>query len=143
MAHSIENRVPFLDNELVQGSFDIPEKFLLMFQSPEGINTEKYLLKKTLSDKFGNDFAFRDKMGFSIPLKEFFSNNLFLEYLHDKVLPGIRFRGIFNYNLIVNWLHKLPFVSSGEFESLWIAIAFEIWALTFIDLKNENWNTSY
>ena len=28
MAHSIENRVPFLDNEVVENSFTIPEKYL-------------------------------------------------------------------------------------------------------------------
>ena len=29
---------------------------------------------------FGNDFAFRDKMGFGIPVREFFLNNEFNEY---------------------------------------------------------------
>jgi asparagine synthase (glutamine-hydrolysing) len=39
MAHSIENRVPFLDNEVVENSFSIPEKYLLLKKSPEGYNT--------------------------------------------------------------------------------------------------------
>ncbi|MCK5766477.1 MAG: asparagine synthase (glutamine-hydrolyzing), partial [Bacteroidales bacterium] len=94
MAHSIENRVPFLDNEVVEKSFNIPEKYLLQRKSKEGYNTEKYLLKKMTAGIFGNDFAFRDKMGFGIPLKQFFTNRYFSEYLLDVILPGIRERGI-------------------------------------------------
>ena len=48
MAHSIENRVPFLDNEIVEKAFSIPEQFLLLRNSPNGKNAEKYLLKKLL-----------------------------------------------------------------------------------------------
>ncbi len=104
MAHSIENRVPFLDNEVVENSFTIPEKYLLLRKSPEGYNTEKYLLKKMTAGTFGNDFAFRDKMGFGIPVREFFLNSKFAEYLNDKILPGIRERGLFNNKLISGWL---------------------------------------
>ena len=77
MAHSIENRVPFLDNEVVENAFTIPEKYLLLRKSPEGMNTEKYLMKKMTAGTFGNDFAFRDKMGFGIPVREFFQNSTF------------------------------------------------------------------
>ncbi|MBE0654227.1 MAG: asparagine synthase (glutamine-hydrolyzing), partial [Bacteroidales bacterium] len=41
MAHSIENRVPFLDNEVVENSFLIPEGYLLLRRSPEGFKTQK------------------------------------------------------------------------------------------------------
>ena len=58
MAHSIENRVPFLDNELVENSFSIPEEYLLLRKSPEGSNTEKYLLKKNDCGYFRNRFCF-------------------------------------------------------------------------------------
>lgn len=142
MAHSIENRVPFLDNDVVAGAFDIPEKFLLKRYSFKQTNTEKYLLKKIASNIFGENFAFRDKMGFSIPLKEFFSDKRFLEFLYDQVLPGIRSRGIMDHDKVVNWMNKLPDISYHQLESLWIALSFEIWASTYLDLKNENWNTS-
>ncbi|MHB2153612.1 asparagine synthase (glutamine-hydrolyzing) [Calditrichota bacterium GD2] len=143
MAHSIENRVPFLDNEVVAASFTIPENFLVMRHSPEGFNTGKYLLKKIAANMFGNDFAFRNKMGFGIPLKEFFSEPRFLVYLRDKVIPGMRKRGIMNYKLVEGWLNNLPGISYRELESLWIAISFEIWASTYFDLDNENWNTPH
>ena len=61
MAHSIENRVPFLDNEVVENSFSIPEKFLLIRKSTEGYNNEKYLLKIMTAEIFGKILHFEIK----------------------------------------------------------------------------------
>ena len=142
MAHTIENRVPFLDNEVVENSFKIPEKYLLLRKSKEGHNTEKYLLKKMTSGIFGQDFAFRDKMGFGIPLKQFFTDSNFKQYLFDTIFPGIQQRGLLNKHKINKWLTDLPVISYYELEALWIAITFEIWAKTYLDQDNENWNSS-
>ena len=141
MAHSIENRVPFLDNEIIDNSFTIPEKYLLLRKSPEGFNTEKYLLKKMVSGPFGNDFAFRDKMGFGIPVREFFLNAGFAEYLNDKILPGIRQRMLFNYELISGWLSDISKLKYYEIEALWVMVSFEIWASIYLDNGYENSNT--
>ena len=143
MAHSIENRVPFLDNELVENSFTIPEKYLVLKKSPEGYNTEKYLLKKITAGMFGNDFAFRDKMGFGIPLREFFLNKKFAEYLNDKILSGIRGRELFNHKLVSDWLSDIRKLKYQEIEALWVVVSFEIWALLYLDNCYENRNTLY
>jgi asparagine synthase (glutamine-hydrolysing) len=141
MAHSIENRVPFLDNEVVKQSFTIPEKYLLLRESPEGSNTEKYLLKKMTSDVFGVDFAFRDKMGFGIPVREFFLNEKFKAFINDKVLPGIKSRDLFNHNLVAAWVTNLSNLKYFELEALWVTVAFEIWASIYLDGCHENWDT--
>ncbi len=133
MAHSIENRVPFLDNEVVENSFTIPEKYLLLRKSPEGYNTEKYLLKKMTAETFGYDFAFRNKMGFGIPLKEFFLNKEFADYLNNKILPGIRERGHFNHKLVSGWLSNIQSLKYFELEALWVIVSFEIWASLYLD----------
>jgi asparagine synthase (glutamine-hydrolysing) len=143
MAHSIENRVPFLDNELVENSFTIPEKYLVLKKSPEGYNTEKYLLKKITAGMFGNDFAFRDKMGFGIPLREFFLNKKFAEYLNDKIFSGIRGRELFNHKLVSDWLSDIRKLKYQEIEALWVVVSFEIWALLYLDNCYENRNTLY
>ncbi len=142
MAHSIENRVPFLDNEVVENSFTIPEKYLLIRESPEGKNTEKYLLKKMTARNFGNEFAFRDKMGFGIPLKEFFLNNNFKAYFNDNVLPGIKERGLFDHKLASGWFSNIQKLKYFELEALWVIISFEIWAKIYLDQNHENWNSS-
>jgi asparagine synthase (glutamine-hydrolysing) len=138
MAHSIENRVPFLDNEVVENSFTIPEKYLLVRKSQEGFNNEKYLLKKTTAGIFGNDFAFRDKMGFGIPLREFFLNIRFTEYMNDKILPGIKERDLFNHKLVSGWYSDIRNLRSKEIEALWVIISFEIWASIYLDNNYEN-----
>lgn len=135
MAHSIENRVPFLDNDVVKGTFEIPENLLVRRRSPEGYNTEKYLLKKTAANIFGQKFAFREKMGFAIPIRDFFSKDKFLEYLNYSVMPGMCARGIINSKPIEGWLQNINTISYRELESLWIAIAFEIWASIYLDMK--------
>ncbi|MBN2611618.1 MAG: asparagine synthase (glutamine-hydrolyzing) [Bacteroidales bacterium] len=143
MAHTIENRVPFLDNEVVENSFRIPEKLLQIRKSPEGYNTEKYLLKKVTAELFGNEFAFRNKMGFGIPVREFFSNPRFIEYLKDKILPLMRQRGLFNHNLATQWLSDIENLRYNQLEALWVIVSFEIWANVYIDGKYENWNTRF
>jgi asparagine synthase (glutamine-hydrolysing) len=132
MAHSIENRVPFLDNELVENSFAIPEKYLLLRKSPEGKNTEKYLLKKMTAGRFGNDFAFRNKMGFGIPLREFFLNRKFTERLNDSILPGIKKRGLFNYPQVAGWVSDIGKINFSELEALWVVASFEMWASIYL-----------
>ena len=142
MAHSIENRVPFLDYRLVANSFSIPERILLLRKSQDGgLNNQKYLLKKIAGNIFGNQFAFRDKMGFGIPLKDFFSQNDFYDYLYSQVLPGIKGRGIFNSQLITHWVSNIQSLKYYELEALWVIVSFEIWASIYLDLKYENWNT--
>lgn len=133
MAHSIENRVPFLDNHVVENSFIVPEKYLLLRKSPEGYNNEKYLLKKITANTFGHDFAFREKMGFGIPVRDFFMNQRFYEYLNDKIFPGIQKRGLFNYELTLEWFSNIRSIYYYELEALWVIISFEIWAETFLD----------
>lgn len=142
MAHSIENRVPFLDNNVVENSFLIPARLLLVRRSPEGYNNEKYLLKKVTAGIYGDNFAFRDKMGFGIPLKEFFSTKEFNDYLRDKIFRQIRQRGIFNSKLISSWISKINTLNYYELDALWIIISFEIWASTFLD-SNENSHSPY
>ena len=143
MAHSIENRVPFLDNEVVANSFSIPERFLLIRESPEGKNTEKYLLKKMTARTFGNDFAFRDKMGFGIPLREFFLNSNFSTYFNDSLLPGIRQRGLFDPKLASGWFANLQRLKYFELEAFWVIVSFEIWAKIYLDNHHENRYSSF
>lgn len=133
MAHSIENRVPFLDNEIVEKSFTIPQKYLLLRKSQEGRNTEKYLLKKLASKMFDQSFAFRNKMGFGIPVREFLTNREFMEYLNESVIPGIRKRGLFEHRVVTSWAANIGHLQYYEMEALWVMIAFEIWASIYLD----------
>ena len=129
MAHSIENRVPFLDNLLVDHAFTIPEKHLLGQQ--RAVDETKYLLKVLSADIFGDEFAFRKKMGFGIPLRSFLRDQKFKEWLYDEILPGIGQRGIFDSKLVELWVKNLNSITGMELEALWITLSFEIWMQKF------------
>ncbi len=133
MAHSIENRVPFLDNEVVNHSFRIPEEYLIRRRAPESSNTEKYLLKRLCASVFGNAFAFRDKMGFGIPLRDFMTQPDFNTYLHEGILPGIERRGILNASLVRRWLRDIGRIGSAELDALWVVTSLEVWMQQYID----------
>lgn len=70
MAHSLEVRVPLLDHEFMEMAAQIPPG--LKLKAKEG----KYLFKKALEKKLPKDILYRSKMGFSIPLSQWFKNEL-------------------------------------------------------------------
>ena len=115
MAHSIENRVPFLDNDMVTTSLNIPSDLLI--GKHNGKDENKVLLKDICASKFGESFAYRDKMGFGIPLRNFFSSVVFLEKWNNQVAPGIQKRGLFELKELNSWINKktlttIPFSGS-------------------------------
>ena len=126
MAHSIENRVPFLDNILVAESFQIPVEHLVG-NTPAG-EQNKLALKKLAATWFGDSFVYRSKGGFGIPLRDFFRDSQFQQYMSDQVIPGMRTRAIFNVELVAHWSKNISTISSQELDALWIMIAFEVWA---------------
>lgn len=75
MAHGLESRVPLLDHRIVEFAATIPAKYKF-----EG-GQMKRLLKTTFANSLPPALlARRDKMGFPVPLKEWFSGEL-----HDLV----------------------------------------------------------
>jgi asparagine synthase (glutamine-hydrolysing) len=132
MAHSVENRVPFLDYQVVEYSFTIAEQFLVNKKFHNG--TGKALVKEIAADVFDTDFAFRAKCGFGLPLKDLFMDKEMIKYLHDVILPSIKRRGIMNYELITKWVNNIPKMDFAELEcSLWIVVVFEVWAMQYLD----------
>lgn len=131
MAHSIENRVPFLDNQMVETSLAISDDLLI--KQNKGRWEGKWLLKEICSDTFGEDFAYRDKMGFSIPLKSFFNSEAFQNRWENEILPGIKNRGIFEYRTLVNWMKISEKLNAEQLDAVWLMLGFEIWAKQYLD----------
>lgn len=70
MAHSLEVRVPILDHHLVEWMATIPPGYKL--QNGQG----KYIFKKALESRIPNDILYRRKMGFAVPLSDWFRGPL-------------------------------------------------------------------
>lgn len=131
MAHCIENRVPFLDNEMVTASLNIPSELLI--GKRKGKDENKILLKDICASKFGESFAYRDKMGFGIPLREFFSSKVFQEKWNTQVAPGIQKRGLFNVTELNLWITSISSASPDQMDAIWLMLGFELWAQHYLD----------
>ena len=144
MAHSVENRVPYLDKDLVEYVFknfdSVQKKFnpSLISINKSGFYTKKIL--KDLSLKYFNyDFTFRLKGGFPLPIYDLFYNSKMFEIISDDLLPSIKNRGIMNFqNISKLWYDTRIEKDSGSLKNLWMVISFEIWAQLFLDRKNVN-----
>jgi asparagine synthase (glutamine-hydrolysing) len=97
MAHGLEVRVPLLDHKFVEWAVNIPSNERLA--QGQG----KAVFKQALELHLPNDVLYRQKMGFSIPLAQWFRGPL-----KDKVEQGLLSTvmidsGIFDISAL-NWL---------------------------------------
>jgi len=124
IGHNIENRVPLLDHRLVQLVASAPPK--MKFSG----GRQKYLLRKAIKDVIPQKiFDRKDKMGFPIPINEWFAGPL-KEFVHDILsTKNARERGIFTKQGLAELLK--PQQQYGR--ALWGALNLELWFQTFID----------
>lgn len=131
MAHGIEARVPFLDHALVEFAATIPAN--VKFNG----GRMKHLLKQAFSDIIpGEILNRRDKMGFPVPLNEWFQSDLkefvmdTLQSKHAQERPHIR------TNAIVTNLEK-----TGKFSrKMWGFLSMELWYQNFHDQQHHYHN---
>ena len=128
MAHGLESRVPFLDHPLIEFVATIPAD--VKFQG----GNMKYLLKKTFANQLPNDIINRrDKMGFPVPLKEWFDNELhefamgILRTMVEKNRPYI------NSHMVMNAIEKETYFS----RKTWALLNLELWYQQFHDQSVE------
>ena len=131
MAHSIENRVPFLDNDMVSTSFNVHRDQLIGRRN--GRLEAKLLLKQICAARFDEDFAFRDKMGFGIPLREFMASDRFRDKWHSQIAPGIKKRGVFNFDNVHEWYQDMQSAGPVHLDAIWLMTGFELWAQSYLD----------
>lgn len=94
MSVSLEARVPFLDHELVDFSFDIPEKW----KTRNG--TAKYLLKKAVEGLIPDELIYRKKMGFGAPMADWLRSSFGTRVEQEIKNSSLMQRGFFNMDFI-------------------------------------------
>ena len=138
MAHSVENRVPFLDRRLVEFARAIPSRYLvsdsIALREPRMRGT-KVLLKQLAARLFGDRFAYRAKSGFSLPLADLFSGPRATRLMEDQLLPGMRDRGLVSVDVVRGQWKRIKHLDQGAAESVWISVALELWAQQFLDQR--------
>lgn len=70
MGVSLEGRVPFLDHKFVELAMGIPQK------TKTKNNTLKYIFKKAVRGVIPDEFIYRKKQGFNVPVREWYFNSL-------------------------------------------------------------------
>jgi asparagine synthase (glutamine-hydrolysing) len=136
MAHSVENRVPFLDKNLVEFARHLPDRCLVsdtVAMTNTKMRGTKVLLKKLARRSYSDAFVYRKKSGFSLPLVKYFQDPRFEALMEDQLLPGMAKRGLVDAKTVRHWWKKTLPNDPSINETLWIPVALEIWAQRFID----------
>ncbi len=128
MAHGLESRVPFLDHPLVEFAATIPADVKF------GGGNSKHLLKKAFAADLPEEIVNRrDKMGFPVPLKEWFQNEL-RDFVGDMFgSNAARHRPFMNADAVL-----ANFDKAGQFSrKTWGLLSLEVWHRTFHDQAAE------
>jgi asparagine synthase (glutamine-hydrolysing) len=132
MAHSVENRVPFLDHNIVDFARKLPSDYLAKIGLNNNKNT-KIILKKISEKHFGKEFTYRKKMGFELPLVELFKNKEFYGYVQDIIIPGIKTRGLYDWRILKKYFDNLEIISQQDAYVAWTLVCFEAWGQMYLD----------
>jgi asparagine synthetase B (glutamine-hydrolysing) len=90
-------------------------------------------LKNLARTIFDDKFVYRPKSGFTLPLLSYYQNKRFATLMQDRILPGIRKRGVVQADIVDRWWTNAKNLPRSIDEKLWISIAFELWAQRFLD----------
>lgn len=127
MSASLESRVPFLDNHLVELVAAIPARF-----KQQGWQT-KTLLRQAVRDLVPAEILNRKKMGFPVPVSAWLRGP-YWPLLEDLVLSGrARDRGLLDADAIYQMAHEHRLGKADHGERLWLLLNLEIWQRIFVD----------
>lgn len=131
MAASLEVRVPFLDNEIIDLAMTLPFNFKL-----RGFRT-KHIVKKVLAKRFPKELFRRPKHGFDVPFKDWFRGDL-IKFARDFLRKErIDKQGIFNSHFVEKILKNHEMGISNNARQIYGLMVFQIWYNTFIEREVE------
>jgi asparagine synthase (glutamine-hydrolysing) len=131
MANSLEVRSPFLDHQFVEFVASMPIALKI------GGGETKYILKKAFSSKLPERIINRPKMGFAIPVDQWFRGKL-MNYAKDV------FRGegqscikeLFNTEFIWHLINAHLNRKAEHGSKLWLLLMFVLWHIKYLDGKS-------
>jgi asparagine synthase (glutamine-hydrolysing) len=122
MSVSLEGREPLLDHRIIEFVSRLPSNYKIKN------GNKKYILKAIVHDYIPKELLDRPKMGFGIPLNEWFGDELkkyVLEYLDSEKISKT---GVLNVTevdrLKKQWLEKNSSFSANK---IWLILTFMMW----------------
>ena len=132
MAHAVESRVPFLDRHIVDFARALPAEHLVGPASPSGVPVTKVVVKALARRSFDEAFVHRRKSAFNLPLAQYFRSKAFVTLMEDRLLPGMRSRGLVDVEVVRRWWRR-ALSAHPTTEGFWVLVALELWAQQFVD----------
>ncbi len=127
MAHSLELRSPFLDHRFMEFAAGLPARLKL-----RGSET-KHILRRAMAPWLPAAILQRPKMGFEVPLAQWFRTDL-------RDLPGTillddtaRARGMFRPEEVQRLISEHVQRSANHASKLWALLQLELWMRTYVD----------
>ena len=127
MAHSLEVRVPYLDNEVADLVLPVPGDAKI-----EG-RTGKALLRKVAAGLLPGTLAGRPKQGFDVPISQWLRGPLrsaMTDYLSER---AVRSAGLFRPEVVTRLVTEHLEGVADHGEPLWLLVALEAWRARVLD----------
>jgi asparagine synthase (glutamine-hydrolysing) len=129
MAHSLECRAPFLDHRVVELAVAMPLERKVHLRS----GRLKVVLKRAFADLLPAPIKTRSKMGFGVPISQWFRNELKNE-LHEVLLdPVCLRRGLFRPEAIEKLVAEHTEGKREHSQRLWALLMLELWFRRHVD----------
>ena len=127
MAHSIESRVPLLDNAVVDFAASLPAHFKI-----HGTR-RKHVMKEALKRLLPADILDRRKQGFGVPLDVWFRGGLKSIFADVLGSARTRQRGYFEPRFVDRIVHEHVSGRRDHSLRLWQLLVFELWHRQYVD----------
>ncbi|MDA2935705.1 asparagine synthase (glutamine-hydrolyzing) [Patescibacteria group bacterium AH-259-L05] len=149
MAHSLESRVPFMDNDLVEFAMKIPVKLKLrnlnkVIKADENelqryltrTRDGKIILRKAMSRYVPSHITNQIKQGFSAPDATWFRGES-IDYISDLLLnKNAKIYNYFQPTFVENIINEHVSGKTNHRLFIWSLLCFEHWNKIFIDKKS-------
>lgn len=130
MAHSLESRVPFLDNELIALGFRIPAKFKVY--NGDG----KFILKKAMSGILPKDVLNKKKWGFVPNIISWYKSE-FRDFASEILPKSSCVKKYFNMGFIMKILQSKPSERlASHYNLIWDLVCLEVWHKIYMENDN-------
>jgi asparagine synthase (glutamine-hydrolysing) len=129
MAHSIESRVPLLDNEVVEYAARLPATVKIRN------GRRKHILKEAAKGLVPSQILERRKQGFGAPIDVWFRTSP-RELFADVLLSArARQRGYFEPRFVERLVHEHTAGRRDHAARLWALLVFELWHRQYLDAR--------
>jgi asparagine synthase (glutamine-hydrolysing) len=127
MAYSLEARSPLLDPEVMELAASLPAE--LKMRGTE----KKVILRDALRGWIPDEVLDRPKMGFGVPIVDWFRHDL-RDWARDILLdPSTRERGWFDTGYVESTLDRHAAGLEDASSRIWALLVLELWMREFVD----------